>query len=92
MKSFSLTLGIDSHFDISYYENNDFIVLHVNTRSLIKNVDKNTLGRRQVVSHRFLVSAFAGSNPAVPVIFYRKIGRTCNGAENLKRIATNEIQ
>jgi large subunit ribosomal protein L25 len=25
------------------------------------------MGRRQVVSHRFLVSAFAGSNPAVPV-------------------------
>ena len=25
-----------------------------------------TLGRRQVVRHRFLVSAFAGSNPAAP--------------------------
>ena len=27
------------------------------------------LGRGQVVRHRFLVSAFAGSNPAAPAIF-----------------------
>ena len=31
---------------------------------------KVNLGRRQAVSHRFLVSAFAGSNPADPELIF----------------------
>ena len=34
--------SIESHFNSTNYTNNDLILLHINTRSLIKNIDKIT--------------------------------------------------
>ena len=34
--------SIESHFNSANYTNNDLILLHINTRSLIKNIDKIT--------------------------------------------------
>ena len=44
------------------------------------------LGRGQVVRHRFLVSAFAGSNPAAPAIF-RKSAALLNVQDGTCRCA-----
>ena len=54
------------------------------------------LGRGQVVRHRFLVSAFAGSNPAAPAIFRKSAALlnvqdgTCRCAQHVEGDAAAE--